>query len=134
LKGSQWRILAVDERRLVVNVEPLRGAAINIPYWVGEMIPVDLKTAEVVGKIREEAARGQLKLSTTTIRDFVNQLHVVPTSQNLVIESLVSRNTIVIHSVFGSKVNNTLASLFSTILSSQLGYVVESRSDAYRIM
>ena len=25
LKGSQWRILSVDEVRLVVNVEPLRG-------------------------------------------------------------------------------------------------------------
>ncbi len=49
LKGSQWRILSVDEVRLVVNVEPLRGAAINIPYWVGEMIPVDFKTAEEVG-------------------------------------------------------------------------------------
>ncbi|MGI0025043.1 MAG: DEAD/DEAH box helicase, partial [Nitrososphaera sp.] len=32
LKGSQWRILSVDEGRLVVSVEPLRGAAITIPY------------------------------------------------------------------------------------------------------
>jgi len=40
----------------------------------------------------------------------------------------------VISCALGSKVNNTLASLLSTILSSQLGYVVESRSDAYRIL
>jgi ATP-dependent Lhr-like helicase len=41
LKGSQWRIVSVDETKTRVSVEPLRGAAINIPYWNGEMIPVD---------------------------------------------------------------------------------------------
>jgi ATP-dependent Lhr-like helicase len=135
LKGSQWRILSIDEVRLVVNVEPLRGAAINIPYWVGEMIPVDFKTAEEVGVIRNHAANGWIKLSSSSIMDStLNVLKVMPDSNNIVVESYASRNMIVIHSVFGSKVNNTLASLLSTILSSQIGYIVESRSDAYRIM
>lgn len=134
LKGSQWRILSVDEGRMVVNVEPLRGAAINIPYWVGEMIPVDIKTAEEVGIIRNQAAGGRIKLSTAIMQDTAKSLKVIPDSENIVVESYSSRNMLVIHSVFGSKVNNTLASLLSTILSSQLGYIVESRSDAYRIM
>ncbi len=134
LKGSQWRILSVDEGRMVVNVEPLRGAAINIPYWVGEMIPVDIKTAEEVGIIRNQAAGGRIKLSTAIMQDTAKSLKVIPDSENIVVESYSSRNMLIIHSVFGSKVNNTLASLLSTILSSQLGYIVESRSDAYRIM
>ena len=134
LKGSQWRILSVDEGRMVVNVEPLRGAAINIPYWVGEMIPVDIKTAEEVGIIRNQAAGGSIKLSTAIMQDTAKSLKVIPDSENIVVESYSSRNMLMIHSVFGSKVNNTLASLLSTILSSQLGYIVESRSDAYRIM
>lgn len=134
LKGSQWRILSVDEGRMVVNVEPLRGAAINIPYWVGEMIPVDIKTAEEVGIIRNQAASGRIKLSTAIMQDTAKSLKVIPDSENIVVESYSSRNMLMIHSVFGSKVNNTLASLLSTILSSQLGYIVESRSDAYRIM
>jgi ATP-dependent helicase Lhr and Lhr-like helicase len=134
LKGSQWRILSVDEGRMVVNVEPLRGAAINIPYWVGEMIPVDIKTAEEVGIIRNQAAGGRIKLSTAIMQDTAKSLKVIPDSENIVVESYSSRNMFIIHSVFGSKVNNTLASLLSTILSSQLGYIVESRSDAYRIM
>jgi ATP-dependent Lhr-like helicase len=134
LKGSQWRILSVDEGRMVVNVEPLRGAAINIPYWVGEMIPVDIKTAEEVGIIRNQAAGGRIKLSTAIMQDTAKSLKVIPDSENIVVESYSSRNMLMIHSVFGSKVNNTLASLLSTILSSQLGYIVESRSDAYRIM
>lgn len=134
LKGSQWRVLAVDETRLVVNVEPLRGAAINIPYWVGEMIPVDFRTAEEVGSIRNQAASGSLSLSTSLINDTLQSLKVIPDSSNIVVESFSSRNMLVMHCTFGSKVNNTLASLMSTILSSQLGYVVETRSDAYRIM
>jgi len=134
LKGSQWRVLAVDEGRLVVNVEPLRGAAINIPYWVGEMIPVDYKTAEEVGKVRNQAAKNRIRLSTPIMVDTKKALNVIPDSKNIVVESYIARNMLVIHSVFGSKVNNTLSSLLSTILSSQLGYIVESRSDAYRIM
>lgn len=134
LKGSQWRVLAVDEGRMVVNVEPLRGAAINIPYWVGEMIPVDFKTAEQVGAIRDHAAKGTVKLSTDIMDDTKTALGVIPDAKNIVVESMAARNMLVIHSAFGSKTNNTLASLLSTILSSQLGYVVESRADAYRIM
>ncbi|MDQ3883536.1 MAG: DEAD/DEAH box helicase, partial [Thermoproteota archaeon] len=87
LKGSQWRILSVDEARLVVNVEPLRGAAINIPYWVGEMIPVDFKTAEEVGVIRNQAATGQIKLSTPIMDSTLKMLKVIPDSNNIVVES-----------------------------------------------
>jgi ATP-dependent helicase Lhr and Lhr-like helicase len=134
LKGSQWRILSVDEARLVVNVEPLRGAAINIPYWIGEMIPVDFKTAEEVGVVRNQAASGRINLSTPIMDSTLNVLKVIPDSNNIVVESYASRNMLVIHCVFGSKVNNTIASLLSTILSSHIGYIVESRSDAYRIM
>src|SRR5688500_5648631 len=61
-------------------------------------------------------------------------LKVIPDSKNIVVESYASRNMLVMHCAFGSKVNNTIASLLSTILSSQIGYIVESRSDAYRIM
>lgn len=134
LKGSQWRIISVDEARMQVNVEPLQGVAINIPYWVGEMIPVDYNTAEQVGVIRNQAAKKLIKLSTSIIDDTISSLKVVPDSKNMVVESSMARNTVVIHSTFGSKVNNTLASLLSTILSSQLGYIVETRSDPYRIM
>src|ERR671924_1040621 len=87
LKGSQWRILSVDEGRMIVNVEPLRGAAINIPYWVGEMIPVDFKTAEEVGVIRNQAATGRIKLSTPIMDSTLKMLKVIPDSKNIVVES-----------------------------------------------
>jgi ATP-dependent Lhr-like helicase len=134
LKGSQWRILSIDERRMQVNVEPLHGTAINIPYWVGEMIPVDFNTAEEVGAIRNEVSKNYIQISTSKIEESIKSLNIIPDSKNIVIENLNARNTVIIHSTFGSKVNNTIASLLSTILSSQLGYLVETRSDAYRIM
>ncbi|MDQ6863822.1 MAG: DEAD/DEAH box helicase [Thermoproteota archaeon] len=134
LKGSQWRIISIDEKRMLVNVEPLRGVAINVPYWVGEMIPVDYTTAQEVGTVRQQAMRSILKLSNHSLQNSVNALGVIPDSNNIVIESNITKNTLVVHSMFGTKVNNTIATLLSTILSSQLGYLVETRSDPYRIM
>lgn len=133
LKGSQWRIISVDEVKMRVNVEPLRGAAINVPYWNGELIPVDYETAREVGIIRNQAARNMLKLSSNVIDQTMKALYPIPDSCNIVTESSISKNTLIIHSTFGTKVNNTIASLMSTIISSQLGYVVETRADSYRI-
>ena len=134
LKGSQWRIVSVDETKTRVSVEPLRGAAINIPYWNGEMIPVDYETAGEVGNIRSQAARKKVKLSSTIIDETLQALDVIPNSSNIVVESSISKNTIIIHCTFGTKVNNTIASLMSTVFSSQLGYLVETRADSYRIV
>jgi ATP-dependent Lhr-like helicase len=135
LKGSQWRVISVDERRMQVNVEPLHGIAINVPYWVGETIPVDYETAEEVGLLRNQAAKKVIKLSaSSTIEDTLNSIKVIPDSKNIVVESSIAKNTVIIHSTFGTKVNNTLASLLSAILSSKLGYEVETKSDPYRIM
>ena len=52
LKGVQWRIVSIDETKAEVNVEPLYGTKINVPYWVGELIPVDYNTSKEVGIIR----------------------------------------------------------------------------------
>jgi ATP-dependent Lhr-like helicase len=98
------------------------------------MIPVDYNTAEEVGNVRNQAVKGEIRLSTPLMQNTLRTINAVPDSKNIVVESYGARNMIVIHATFGSKVNNTIASLLSTILSSQLGYIVESRSDAYRIM
>ncbi len=144
LKGSQWRILAVNEGKFQVHVEPLNGAPINIPYWVGEMIPVDYETAVLVGKIRMSLRARQPGLTSilhhltpeliTKLNEYMKPLKIIPDSHNIVIESKPSDNVVVIHSTFGSKINNTLGSLFSTFISSKTGYEVEYRSDPYRIL
>ena len=134
LKGNQWKIVSIHENKLEIYVEPLYGANINIPYWVGELIPVDYKTAVEVGKIRNSIYYKNLHVSSKDLSLFFDEFNVPSDSTNIVVESNELQNHIVIHSTFGTKINTTLASLFSTILSSKLGYVVETRNDAYRIL
>ena len=134
LKGTQWRIVSVDESKLQVNVEQVFGSPINIPHWVGEMIPVDYETAAHVGELRNRAlADNSLKLESD-IKNTLQKISVVPDSRNIVIENVLSKNALVIHSTFGTKINNTLSSLFSTFLASYVGHLVETKSDPYRIL
>ncbi len=131
LKGSQWRILNVDEKSLSVNVEPFRGGGITVPYWEGESIPIDYNTAKKVGLFRTRVKSGSLKLINKTI-DNLN--FEIPNENHVIIESSKTQGSIVIHSCFGTKINTTLSTLLSSMLSSMLGSMVDSRSDGYRIV
>lgn len=131
LKGSQWRILNVDEKSLSVNVEPFRGRGITVPYWEGESIPIDYNTAKKVGLFRTKVKKGSLNLINKTIN---NLNFEIPSENYIVIESSRTEGSIVIHSCFGTKINATLSTLLSSMLSSVLGSIVDSRSDGYRIV
>ena len=132
LKGLQWRILNVDEKSFTVNVEPFRGGGITVPYWEGENIPIDYKTAKKVGNFRSKVQNGSLKLTNTTIEKL--NFNEIGDEHNILIESNRSQGSIVIHSCFGTKINSTISTLLSSMLSSILGSVVDSRSDGYRIV
>ena len=131
LKGSQWRILNVDEKSLSVNVEPFRGGGITVPYWEGESIPIDYNTAKKVGLFRTKVKKGSLNLINKTIN---NLNFEIPSENHIVIESSRTEGSIVIHSCFGTKINATLSTLLSSMLASLLGSIVDSRSDGYRIV
>ncbi len=131
LRGTQWRIINVDESALKVNVEPIRSGGITVPYWEGENIPVDYKTTSKVGQFRTKIRTGILTLPQNIIAQF--SLPVVPDEKTLVVESVKSQGIAVIHSCFGTKINATLATLLSSMLSSKTGFQVDARSDAYRI-
>ena len=132
LRGSQWRIINVDESSLKVNVEPIRSGGITVPYWEGENIPVDYKTTSKVGKFRSKIRDGSLILPDNIITQL--ELQIIPDDKTIVIESVRGQGMIVIHSCFGTKTNSTLATLLSSMLSSKTGLQVDARSDAYRIV
>ncbi|QUC64484.1 DEAD/DEAH box helicase [Nitrosopumilus sp. K4] len=131
LKGTQWRILNIDEKSLSVNVEPFRGGGITVPYWEGENIPIDYNTAKKVGLFRTKVRKGYLNLINKTIE---NLNFEISNENSIVIESSKTQGSIVIHSCFGTKINSTLSTLLSSMLSSLLGSIVDSRSDGYRIV
>ena len=132
LRGSQWRILNVDEKSFKVNVEPFRSGGITVPYWEGENIPVDYKTANKVGTFRSKVKTGKISLTNKIISKF--DLDSIPDEKTIVVESLRTQSIVVLHACFGSKINATLSTLLSSMLSAKLGFIVESRSDAYRIV
>lgn len=132
LRGSQWRIINVDESSLKVNVEPIRSGGITVPYWEGENIPVDYKTTSKVGKFRSKIRDGSLVLPDNVITSL--DLPIIPDEKTLVVESVRGQGMAVIHSCFGTKTNSTLATLLSSMLSSKTGLQVDARSDAYRIV
>jgi ATP-dependent Lhr-like helicase len=132
LRGSQWRIINVDESSLKVNVEPIRSGGITVPYWEGENIPVDYKTTSKVGKFRSKIRQGSLVLPDNVITGL--DLPIIPDEKTMVVESVRGQGMIVIHSCFGTKTNSTLATLLSSMLSSKTGLQVDARSDAYRIV
>ncbi len=137
LKGSSWKIISVDDNRRIVHVEPAHEMT-TIPYWVGELIPVDFDTAQQVGVLRRRILGGDVdsvsEKQRETLRSTERILGLVPDEKSVIIERAARTNTLVIHSCFGTKVNQTLASLLSTILSSKIGYIVEVKSDPYRIV
>ncbi|MGI0085155.1 MAG: DEAD/DEAH box helicase, partial [Nitrososphaerales archaeon] len=135
-----WRIISIDDDKKVLHVEPGFRDLSTIPYWVGELIPVECETAQLVGKLRREIAldastririseeqRDRLKESST-------QLNGIPDERSVVIEKRKASSSIVVHSCFGTKINHTLSTILSTLLSSKIGYLVETKSDSYRIM
>ena len=138
LKGLPWKIVSVDDDKKVVNVEPLPKGTSTIPYWVGELIPVEFETAQIVGKIRKKVAEGVYSgLSEAYIRyiaESKEKLGITPSDDTIVVERCRGFSQMVVHCCFGTRVNQTLATLLSTILSSKLGYFVEAKSDSYRIL
>jgi len=132
LRGLQWRILNVDEKSFKVNVEPFRTSGVTVPYWEGENIPVDYRTAMKVGSLRTKAKQGSISIMNKTISNL--KLDSIPNEKTIVIESSKSQGMVVLHACFGTKINATLSTLLSSMLSAKLGFLVESRSDAYRIV
>ncbi len=132
LRGLQWRILNVDEKSFKVNVEPFRSGGVTVPYWEGENIPVDYGTAMKVGSFRTKAKQGSISILNKTISNL--KLDYIPNEKTIVIESSKSQGMVVLHACFGTKINATLSTLLSSMLSAKLGFLVESRSDAYRIV
>ncbi len=71
LRGLPWKILNVDEKSFKVNVEPFRSGGITVPYWEGENIPVDYKTASKVGSFRTKVKKGKISF----LNNLITQVH-----------------------------------------------------------
>jgi len=131
LRGEPWRVLSIDDNEARVLVERANTLAGAIPIWAGESIPVEKETALIVGRIR--AVKGLVH--DRTLDEFrsrmLQELGTIPDSKNIVIE--INRRGVVIHSCFGTKINNTFECIFSALTRSIYGIPFQTISDPYRI-
>jgi len=127
LRGTQWRIINIDENDSKINVEQFNSNGITIPYWEGETIPIDYLISENVAKLRSKS-----NLEIFKLRAKHQDMYDIPDDKTIVIES--TKNIIVLHTCFGTKTNSAFAIFLSSMISSLSGFLTDSSSDAYRIV
>jgi len=139
LRGRPWTIVKREEDEILVSTVKEVGTA---PSWTGEDIPVPFEVAREVGKIRrlisEEKSVNSYPCNKKTfdiiekqVSEQKSQGFIVPDDQTITLE--VDDKTLVINACFGTKVNETLGRLVSSLLAQQLGESIGINSDAYRI-
>ena len=122
MKGEPWKVVEIEGDKIkVVSGHNKEGA---IPSWEGEMIPVPMEITELAGDLREKFDFKELKEQKENF--------VVPTSKNMYIEHF--GDYLIIHSCFGSKVNQTLSKVIGAMISQKIGSSINVRNDAYRII
>lgn len=150
VKGEAWRIVSVEEDKVLV--EPTVDIEAAIPGWEGELIPVPFEVAQEVGKLR---AMLKCSVKNKSVKEIVTELQkmypidnnsarriiklikkqvkygIVPDEKNILVES--HENTIILHTCFGTLVNETLGRFIIALLSLRLGSI-GMRIDPYRIM
>ena len=149
MHGNTWRVIAVDEQKLSVDVEPVAPSLSAIPSWEGEIIPVDYSVANQVGglrrKIVDEAGAKtdvskfarQLSINSEALQKLIDTLqshvndYALPTGSMILIEKF--ENCVVIHGCFGNLVNATLAAALASLLAARYGFNVATQTDPYRI-
>ena len=134
MRGTTWRFVEFKEDHILV--EPVRDIG-DVPSWIGEDIPVSFAVAQEVGRLRgtlDFAAYPAGDEGVRRFREYVGGLagKPVPTDRRVTVE--VARDLVVINACFGSRVNETLAQLISSLISARFGQSVGVQSDPYRIV
>ncbi|MCD6591230.1 MAG: DEAD/DEAH box helicase [Candidatus Aenigmarchaeota archaeon] len=151
VKGQAWRIVDVSEKKILA--EPEENIRAAIPAWEGELIPVPFEVAQEVGKLRRrisdimrsgkkkekilESLIHEYPITKDVARKMVKTIEkqlkygFVPDHENILIEYW--EDYVVIHSLFGSLVNETIGRMLSFLLTNKLGSV-GLQTDPYRII
>jgi ATP-dependent Lhr-like helicase len=109
----------------------------DVPSWVGEDIPVPFEVAQEVGRLRRErdlAAYPVNGRGTSKFLEYLASVGDAPlgTDKRITIES--GKDVLIVNACLGSKVNETLAQLISSLVSARFGQSVGVQTDPYRIV
>jgi len=151
IKGEPWRIITVDGRRIFV--EPSGDIDAAIPGWEGDLMPVPFEVAQEVGSLRRmisnmlfdkvnkeeilEEVKRKYPVDDNSAKKMIGLIAkqikygIVPTDKRVLIE--FQDNAIILHTCLGTKGNETLGRLLSTILAAKIGSV-GLKTDPYRVI
>ena len=135
LNGTPWELLAINEDK--VDVRQVKGITeATIPTWEGELIPVSHLVTSSIQDLFEndysfQDASPEVRYE---LEKFVRQQKekgIIPKKSILIIET--TGRQMVLHSLLGSRGNETLGLFLSTLIGARQGYSVQYRTDPYSI-
>lgn len=127
-RGRAWKVLEISGQD--ITVEETADITAAVPDWIGDEIPVPFRIAQGVNDLRARVIRGKEELDRAGLKG--QEKYFIPSNETLFIET--QENIAVIHTNFGSLINETLSKLLSTLIAAELGSSVRSRTDPYRII
>jgi ATP-dependent Lhr-like helicase len=148
IRGRPWQVVSIEEDEVLCA--PTIDIDTEAPKWVGEMIPVPFEVAAEVGsfwlRIATRPENETKKWVNTnyflkdemydhvckTVKSFYNSNGVVPNEDLLIIESF--GQGLVLHSTYGTRVNETLGIVLAALLTTRIGVQVGVERDPYRIL
>jgi len=142
-RGQAWSVVSLEDDTLLV--EPSRDLSSAVPSWEGELLPVPFEVAREVGAMRrlveeypERAEKALLEEypideeCARRVSGLLRKQQVMPTDKRVLIEGM-SRH-VVIHACLGSRANDTLGKILSSVFSERFGESIGVRFDPCRVI
>ena len=143
LGSNVWKMLDIDANKIVVAPAP--GEPARMPFWRGEGIGRTFELGEKIGKFLDELSSGEpahiewlrdnYPVDAHSARNIVDYLRqqkaatkFLPTHSSIVVEGFrdeIGDPRIVVHSIFGRRVNGLLGLVLSHQLRERLGTEIQ---------
>lgn len=135
VRGRTWKVLNIEDEKIEVTETRSVGA---IPSWEGELIPVPLFVSrEVFETFTDETKIENLPLTSDTKKILYDSLKEQTDYFSYSMNSLVIEDIgefVIIHAFNGSKANDTLGRVITSLLAQRFGESIGMRTDPYHIM
>ena len=134
-KGRTWRIIEMREDELLVEEAKDVG---SVPSWVGSDIPVPFEVAMEVGRMRRKMNFDRYpgdENCTRKVNEYISKQKEkwpIPTDETVTIET--GERIAIVNCCFGSRVNETIGKIFSSLLIARLGESIGVTTDPYRVI
>ena len=134
-KGRTWRIIEMREDELLVEEAKEVG---SVPSWVGSDIPVPFEVAMEVGRMRRKMNLDRYpgdENCQKRVNEYISKQKErwpVPTDETVTLE--MGDRLAIVNCCFGSRVNETIGKIYSSLLIARLGESIGVTTDPYRVI